>query len=119
MRRARARVGRPRRLRMSARCQQTAEQLERIQGQLPEHIHVELGSGERETLQTADFIAFFRRSRERLLAAIAGEGAAHTWPWPVYHSCSPRSGRTRTNLASSSNSASSQHPKKLTSPERR
>ena len=39
-----------------------AEQLERIQGRLPEHVHVELGSGERETLRTADFIAFFRRS---------------------------------------------------------
>src|SRR5918996_3785314 len=62
-----------------------AEQLERIQGQLPEYVHVELGSGVRETLRTADFIAFFRRSRERLLAAIAGEGAGETWPWPVYH----------------------------------
>ena len=49
-----------------------AEQLERIQGRLPEHVHVELGSGERATLRTADFIAFFRRSRERLLAAIEG-----------------------------------------------
>jgi predicted RecB family nuclease len=64
-----------------------AEQLGRIQGRLPEHVHVELGSGERETLRTADFIAFFRRSRERLLAAIAiaGDGAGETWPWPVYH----------------------------------
>ena len=62
-----------------------AEQLERIQGRLPEHVHVELGSGERATLRTAEFIAFFRRSRERLLAAIAGEGQTDTWPWPVYH----------------------------------
>ena len=62
-----------------------AEQLERIQGRLPEHVHVELGSGERETLRTADFIAFFRRSRERLLAALAAETAPETWPWPVYH----------------------------------
>ena len=64
-----------------------AEQLERIQGRLPEHVHVELGSGERATLRTAEFIAFFRRSRERLLAAIAGEGQGQrdTWPWPVYH----------------------------------
>ena len=62
-----------------------AEQLGRIQGRLSEHVHVELGSGERETLRTADFIAFFRRSRERLLAAIAGKGAGETWPWPVYH----------------------------------
>jgi uncharacterized protein len=62
-----------------------AEQLERIQGVLPEHMHVELGSGERETLRTADFIAFFRRSRERLLAAIADSDQQETWPWPVYH----------------------------------
>jgi predicted RecB family nuclease len=69
-----------------------AEQLERIQGRLPEHVHVELGSGERETLRTADFIAFFRRSRERLLAAVESglaearpQGVDETWPWPVYH----------------------------------
>src|SRR4029450_11144162 len=62
-----------------------AAELERIQGRLPEHVHIELGSGERETLRTADFIAFFRRSRGRLLAAIAGEGAGEPWPWPVYH----------------------------------
>ncbi|MGH3111645.1 MAG: TM0106 family RecB-like putative nuclease, partial [Gaiellaceae bacterium] len=62
-----------------------AEQLERVQGRLPEHIHVELGSGVRETFRTHDFIAFFRRARERLLAAIAAEGQQPTWPWPVYH----------------------------------
>ena len=65
-----------------------AEQLERIQGRLPEHIHVELGTGERETLRTADFIAFFRRSRERFLAAVQGEASlapTRTCPWPVYH----------------------------------
>jgi predicted RecB family nuclease len=62
-----------------------AEQLGRIQGRLPEHVHVELGSGVRETFRTNDFIAFYRRSRERLLAAIAGDGASATWPWPVYH----------------------------------
>src|SRR5919106_77394 len=70
-----------------------AEQLERVQGRLPEHVHVELGSGERATFRTADFIAFFRRSRERLLAAIEAsaqdrglaEARPQTWPWPVYH----------------------------------
>jgi predicted RecB family nuclease len=62
-----------------------AEQLGRIQGRLPEHVHVELGSGEQETLRTADYIAFFRRSRERLLAAVAADPAPQTWPWPVYH----------------------------------
>jgi predicted RecB family nuclease len=62
-----------------------AEQLERIQGRLPEHIHVELGTGERATLRTAEFAAFFRRSRERLLSAIAAAPSAETYPWPVYH----------------------------------
>src|SRR5262245_23480725 len=68
-----------------------AEQLARIQGRLPEHIHVELGTGERETLRAAEFIAFFRRSRERLLAAIEGEASpsptvdGKTYPWPVDH----------------------------------
>jgi predicted RecB family nuclease len=79
-----------------------AEQLGRIQGRLPEHVHVELGTGERATHRTAEFIAFFRRSRERLLAAIEGEASlapttnparpptadrheATTYPWPVYH----------------------------------
>ncbi|HEU0248330.1 MAG TPA: TM0106 family RecB-like putative nuclease [Gaiellaceae bacterium] len=81
-----------------------AEQLGRIQGRLPEYVHVELGSGERETLRTADFSAFFRRSRERFLAAVAAGtgsdpwgltpaeadgvrpvGSDPTWPWPVYH----------------------------------
>ena len=38
-----------------------AEQLGRIQGRLPEHVHVELGSGERATLRTADFIAAYTR----------------------------------------------------------
>ena len=69
-----------------------AEQLGRIQGALPEHMHVELGTGERATHRTAEFIAFFRRSRERLLAAVEGEASLaptnngpDTYPWPVYH----------------------------------
>ena len=77
-----------------------AEQLGRIQGRLPEHVHVELGTGERATFRTAEFIAFFRRSRERLLAAVEGEASLapttnqrphpddqrpETYPWPVYH----------------------------------
>src|SRR5918992_1486752 len=54
-----------------------AEQLERVQGRLPEHVHVELGSGERATFRTSDFIAFYRRSRQRLLAAIEKSNAQH------------------------------------------
>jgi uncharacterized protein len=60
-----------------------ATQLERISGKLPEHLHVELGTGERETFRTAEYIAYFRQSRERFLAAL--ENGADTWPWPVDH----------------------------------
>jgi len=64
-----------------------AEQLGRIQGRLPEHVHVELGTGVRETFRTAEFIAFFRRSRERFLEALAGPAgdANGTYPWPCDH----------------------------------
>ncbi len=70
-----------------------AEQLERIQGRLPEQVHVELGTGERESFRTADYISFFRRSRERFLAAIEqteergglAEARPLTYPWPVDH----------------------------------
>jgi predicted RecB family nuclease len=56
-----------------------AEQLERIQGRLPEEVHVELGTGVRESFHTADYIAFFRRSRERFRDAIdGGSGPSHT-----------------------------------------
>jgi uncharacterized protein len=60
-----------------------ATQLERIQGKLPEHVHVELGTGGRETFRTAEYIAYFRQSREKLLDAIAN--GADTWPWPCEH----------------------------------
>ncbi len=60
-----------------------SEQLGRIQGRLPEHFHVELGTGERETLRTADHMAHFRRARERFLAALDTSPA--TYPWPCDH----------------------------------
>jgi uncharacterized protein len=62
-----------------------AEQLERIQNRLPERVHVELGTGVRETFRTAEFIAFYRRSRERFLQALAGNGVEPTYPWPCGH----------------------------------
>jgi uncharacterized protein len=60
-----------------------SEQLARIQGRLPERFHVELGTGERETFRTADHMAHFRRSRERLLEALAA--TPETYPWPCEH----------------------------------
>ena len=80
-----------------------AEQLERIQGRLPEHVHVELGSGERATLRTAEFIAFFRRSRKRLLAAIEGEASLAPTARPRPH----RRGRGPSTTARSATSATS------------
>ena len=60
-----------------------SEQLGRIQGRLPERFHVELGSGERETFRTAEYTAYFRRTRERFLGALETE--PETYPWPCDH----------------------------------
>ena len=60
-----------------------SEQLGRIQGRLPEHFHVELGTGARETFRTADHMAHFRRSRERFLEAL--DTPPETYPWPCDH----------------------------------
>ncbi len=81
-----------------------AEQMERITGRLPEHLHVELGTGERETLRTAEYIAYYRQVRERFLAAVLDGGSetdgvteggpgkpgpyggrTATYPWPCDH----------------------------------
>jgi len=60
-----------------------AEQVERIQGSTVEHVHVENGLGDRETFRVAEFDAYYRRIRERLLAAVADE--PETYGWPVSH----------------------------------
>ena len=60
-----------------------SEQLGRIQGKLPERFHVELGTGERETFRTAEYMAYFRRTRERFLGALETE--PETYPWPCDH----------------------------------
>lgn len=57
-----------------------AEQIERIQGRLPAEVHAELGSGERESFRTADYMAYYRRVRSRFLEAL--RDAAPTYPWP-------------------------------------
>jgi predicted RecB family nuclease len=60
-----------------------SHELERIQGRLPERMHVVLGTGEVETFRPADFAAFFRRARSRFADAVTN-GAA-TYPYPVAH----------------------------------
>ena len=59
------------------------EQLARIQGQWPEAMHIVNGLGDRETFRPDDFLAYYRRLRERFLAAV-GNGRA-TYPYPVDH----------------------------------
>ena len=60
-----------------------AEQVARIQGAPVERIHVENGRGERETLRVAEFEAYYRRVRERFLAAL--DRRDDTYPWPCDH----------------------------------
>ena len=60
-----------------------SQELGRIQGRGPERLHVVLGTRERESFRLADFDAYFRRARGRLLEFLAGE--PETYPWPVSH----------------------------------
>jgi uncharacterized protein len=57
------------------------EQLARIQGREPEHIHVLLGNGERATFKPGEFAAYYRRVRSRLERFVADPPP--TEPHPV------------------------------------
>jgi uncharacterized protein len=57
------------------------EQIARLQGRLPRAMHVVNGLGERETFRPEEYLAYYRRVRERFLAAVSGERA--TYPYPV------------------------------------
>jgi predicted RecB family nuclease len=59
------------------------EQLARIQGRQPELMHVVTGIGERETFRPGDYGAYYRRLRQRFIAAI--ENQTPTYPYPVEH----------------------------------
>jgi predicted RecB family nuclease len=59
------------------------EQVARIQGCEPELMHVVLGSGERDSFRLHDFSAYFRRVRDRFVAAV--ERGLDTYPLPVAH----------------------------------
>lgn len=58
--------------------------LTRVQQRVPEHMHVVLGSGERQTYRLAEFLAFYRRLRRRYDMRLA-DGFAGTYPEPVAH----------------------------------
>jgi predicted RecB family nuclease len=60
-----------------------SEQIGRIQGRLPERMHIALGSGETESYRVLDFLAYYRRVRGRLLDAV--HNPRLTEPWPVAH----------------------------------
>ncbi|MDQ3865793.1 MAG: TM0106 family RecB-like putative nuclease, partial [Actinomycetota bacterium] len=57
------------------------EQLARIQGRMPDAMHVVTGLGERETFRPGDYAAYYRRLRERFLDAV--EERRLTYPYPV------------------------------------
>ena len=57
-----------------------AEQVARISDRPVERVHVENGLGERETFRVVEFEAYYRRVRERFLAALADEPETYGWP---------------------------------------
>jgi predicted RecB family nuclease len=58
-----------------------SEQLARIQGSAPRLMHIELGSGERESHRPEDFGAYYRRLRGRFVAFASEDHL--TEPYPV------------------------------------
>jgi len=58
-----------------------SEQVGRIQGRLPERMHVVLGTRERESLRVADFLAYYHRVRERFVSTVAA--GIDVYPLPV------------------------------------
>jgi uncharacterized protein len=60
-----------------------SEQVGRIQGRLPDRMHVVLGTNERASYRVRDFDAYYRRVRRRFLDWVAEPPA--TYPYPVAH----------------------------------
>jgi predicted RecB family nuclease len=58
--------------------------LSRVQGRLPQRMHVVLGSGERKTFRVDEFFAFYRRLRRGFQARLADDFGG-TYPEPVAH----------------------------------
>jgi uncharacterized protein len=58
-----------------------SEQVARIQGSMPERMHVVLGTHERESLRVGDFLAYYRRIRERFVRSV--EAGIDVYPLPV------------------------------------
>jgi predicted RecB family nuclease len=60
-----------------------SEQIGRVTGRMPGRLHVELGSGLRESYRVADFLAYYRRVRDRFVSAVSTRPA--TEPFPCAH----------------------------------
>jgi predicted RecB family nuclease len=58
-----------------------SEQVARIQGSMPERMHVVLGTHERESLRVDDFLAYYHRVRERFVRKVAA--GIDVYPLPV------------------------------------
>jgi predicted RecB family nuclease len=57
-----------------------SQEIARIQGRLPERLHVVPGTGVVETFRPADFDAFFRTAQRRLREHIDSNTASYPWP---------------------------------------
>jgi len=62
-----------------------AEAIEAATGVLPEHMHIELGSGRCETIRVADVLAYWRRLRGQLANLLTEGVEADTRPKPCDH----------------------------------
>jgi predicted RecB family nuclease len=58
-----------------------SEGVARIQGSMPERMHVVLGNRDRDTLRVADFLAYYHRVRERFVATV--QAGIDVYPLPV------------------------------------
>lgn len=57
-----------------------SDQIGRITGQMPQRLHIELGSGERESYRVADFLSYYRRVRGRFLDAVREPQPSEPYP---------------------------------------
>lgn len=60
-----------------------ARQVERLQGEPPEHVHVVLGDGTRVSVTLTEVAAYHRAARARFIACLGS--AVPTYPLPVAH----------------------------------
>lgn len=60
-----------------------SEQIGRLTGRMPERLHIELGSGERESYRVGDFLSYYHRVRDRFLEAV--RNPRPTEPYPCAH----------------------------------